>query len=484
MSSNVQILIHGIDYTSYIHYDTVQVDNNVVATNDTMSFTLEFDPDTDTLIDANSKTIPATRPVCGQEVVWQNPNVLVTAPGGATKPFIEFGGVISDVKEDVNGPNLVYQVQAKSYTSWFDRHLVTGFYNQDKPENIIQKIVSKYCPMFTTYNVQNTNVQVATQYFDYKKPSEAIKEIADQLEMGFYVDNWKDLHFYQAETFTSPLPNNLLDVDKDVENYGDLELEENGDQIYTKIFIKGFKTRSPNFQLLTFIGNANDNQWSLGYRPSSASGDVSVVVYASMADYTSDTSFQGGGANTKGVLMDVKRDLVDGSPNQQSASNTAYVNYSEKLLRVPNYNSAGNVPSGAVVAIRFYYLRDMVYLAQDPSASTKIASIEGTDGVYEYAQTDKSLTNSTLSAAQAKGQLMLMKYGAPQIKGSFNTYFNGTSSSGWIAGQFFILRTQRRFGGLNEIMFVQRVMKSIIKNDQDALIILYTIEFADTQYLV
>lgn len=483
-TSNVQILVHGSDYTNYVHYNSISVDNNIVASNDTMSFTLEFDPDSDTLLDENSNTVPATRPRCGQEVIWQNPNVFITAPDGTQQPFRDFAGVISDVKEDVNGSNLVYQVQAKSYTTWFDRHLVTGFFNQDAPENIIKNIVSKYCSGFTTYNVQSTNAQVATQYFDYKKPSEAIKDIADQLEMGFYLDNYKDVHFYTAETFTSPLPDNLLDVDNDVQNYGDLELEENGDQVYTKVFLKGFKTRSSTFTLLTFIGNANDNQWSLGYRPSSATGDVSVVVYNNMTDYTSDTSFQGGGANTKGVALTVKRDLVDGSPNQQSASNTAYVNYSEKLLRVPNFNNAGNLPSGYVVAIRFYYLRDMVYLAQDPSASSAIAAIEGTDGVYEFAQTDKSLTGSTLSAPQSKGQLMLMKYGAPQVKGTFNTYFNATNSRGWIAGQYFVLRTQRRFGGLNEIMFVQRVTKSVVKNDANALIVLYAIEFADSQYLV
>jgi hypothetical protein len=484
LASNVQILIKGIDYSAYIPYETVSVDNNIVNTNDTMGFNVEFDPDVDKLVDTNGNPIAAVRPRCGQEVIWQNPNVQIIAPDGSQQPFRMFGGVITDVKEDVDGPNLVYHVQAKAYTVWFDRHLVTGFYNQDNPEKIIKSIINKYAPSFTTYNIQNTNVQVTTQYFDYVKPSEAIKSIADQLEMGFYIDNFRDCHFYTAETFTSPLPNNLLDVDKDVQNYGDLELEENADQVYTKIFLKGFKTRSPNFTLLNFAGNSSDNQWSLGYRPSSLKGDIAVVVYASMADYLADTSFRSGGSNTLGTAMTIKRDIADGSPEQQGANNTAYINYSESLVRVPNFNNAGDVPSGYVVAVRFYYLRDMVFLAQDPSASSKIASIEGTDGVYEYAHTDKSLTNSTLAAAQAKGQLMLMKYGAPQIKGTFTTYFNGTSSSGWVAGQYFILRTQRRFGGLNEVMFVQRVTKSIIKNDQNALIILYTIEFADSQYLV
>jgi hypothetical protein len=94
------------------------------------------------------------------------------------------------------------------------------------------------------------------------------------------------------------------------------------------------------------------------------------------------------------------------------------------------------------------------------------------------------LTNSTLSAVQAKGQLMLMKYGYPQIKGTFTTYFNATNTVGWRAGQYFFLVSNRRFGGINQVMFVHRVLKSIVKNDAGGLITFYNIEFANSPYLV
>lgn len=484
MSSNVQILIGNIDYSGLVLYESIQVDNNIVTTNDTMNFKVIFNPGVDTVTDSNNNVINATRPKVGQEVIWQNPNVIIKAPDGSNKPFREFGGVITQLTETIDGINLVYDVQCGSYIKWFDRHLVAGIYNQAPPETIIKSIVSQYCPGFTTYNVQTTNDAVTPQYFDYKKPSEACKSLADLLEFGFYIDSFRDCHFDAAESFTTPLPNNTLDVDNDVVNYGELEITENGEQQYNKVFLKGFKTRDTNFTLLSFTGDGNSNQWNTGYRPSSLANDNAVVVYPSMAAYNGDTSFKSGGSNTAGVLMSVKRDLVDGAPNAPAANNTAYLNYSQQLLRIPNYNNAGNVPSGYVVVFRMHLMKDTVFLAQDPSASSITAGVEGTDGIYEYVHTDKSLTNSTLNAVTSKAQLLLQKYGLPQITGKFNTYFNGTNASGWMAGQYFTLRTTNRFGGLNEIMFVQRVTKTLVKNDSNALITLYNVEYGDSMYLV
>lgn len=484
MTSNVQILIGSLDYSGLVPYEKIQVDNNIVATNDRMAFQVIINPGVDTVHDSSNNPISASRPKVGQEVIWQNPNVIIKAPDGSNQPFREFGGVITEVTETTDGINLVYDVQCGSYTKWFDRHLVAGIYSQDNPENIIKSIINQYCPGFTTFNVQSTNVQVSPQYFDYKKPSDSIKTIADQLEYGFYIDYYRDCHFNAAESFTTPLPGNTLDVDNDVVNYGDLEITENGEQQANKVFLKGFKTRDSSYTFLTFAADGSSNQFNLGYRPSSLKNDNAVVVYPSMAAYNGDASFKGGGANSAGVNLTIKRDLVEGAPNAPGDNNTAYINYSQSLLRVPNFNNAGNVPNGYVIVMRMHLMKDTVFLAQDPSSSSLTASIEGTDGIYEYVHQDKSLSNSTMNAVTAKAQLLLMKYGQPQITGKFNTYFNGTRASGWVAGQYFTLRTLYRFGGLNEIMFVQRVTKSLIKNDDNALITLYSVEFGDSMYLV
>lgn len=485
MSSSVQILLNTLDITPLIEYETLHVDNNVIMTSDVMDFQLIVSPG-DTVYDtALKKNTAFIRPQCGNEIVWQNPNAVITVPGGATKPYREFGGVVVEVREVVEGSNSMYTVHAKSYVQWFDRHLVQGWYNQQAPETTVKSIVQNFCAGFTAYNVQNTGTVIAPIYCDYQKPSDAIKSIADQSEMGWYVDYYKDVHMYSLEALPSPLPDNTLDVDNDLQNYGNLELIENSEQQVNKIFIKGFKTRSTELYFLPFTADGQTLQWSLGYRVSSVQGDVDVVVYDSMAQYQSDTNFLNGGASTLGTHLKLKRDIIDGAPDRGGDSNTAYIHYTQHLIRIPNFNSAGAVPNGKIVIVRFHYLKDMVWLGQDPEAQGQTAKIEGgTDGVYEEVYQDKSLTNSTISAVQSKGQLLLMKYRFPQITGTFEAYFNTTSNMGWVAGQNFIIKSTKRFGGLNDVMFVHRVSKSIVKNDSSGLITFYTIEFADSPYLL
>lgn len=485
-TSSVQFLLNTLDITPLIDYQTVNVDNNIIMTSDVMDFVMYVNPG-DTVIDTHTSTsVPFVRPKCGNEIIWQNPNAVITAPGGTLKPYREFGGVVVEVREMVEGPTSIYTVHCKSYVQWLDRHLVQGWFVQQPPETTVKAIVSQYCPGFTTYSVQNTGVQTTPLYSDYQKVSDAIKGVADQAELGWYVDYYKDVHLYSLESLTSPLPNNTLDVDNDLVNYGDLEIVENSEQQVNSIFIKGFKTRSDQLYYLPYNTDGTSLQWSMGYRVSSVKGDVTVVVYDSMAQYQADTNFKNGGANTAGTLLTLAKDIIDGAPDRGSASNTAYIHYTQHLIRVPNWNGTNAaIPAGKVLVVRFHYLKDMVWLGKDPAAQNQTSIVEGgTDGVYEESYQDASLTNSTIDAVQSKGALILMKYRFPQITGTFTTYFNATSKSGWYAGQNFILKTTKRFGGINDVMFVQRVTKQIIKNDSQSLIALYTVEFADSIYLV
>jgi hypothetical protein len=451
-----------------------------------MDFVMYVDPNTTVINTSNSKAVPFTRPQCGNEIIWQNPNAIITAPDSTQKPYREFSGVVVEVREIVEGITSMYTVHCKSHVQWFDRHLVQGWYPQQPPETTVKSIVSQYCPGFTTYNVQNTGVQITPLYSDYQKPSDAIKSIADQSELGWYVDYYKDVHLYSLEALPSPLPSNTLDVDNDLVNYGDLEIVENSEQQVNKIIVKGFKTRSDQVYYLPYLTDGTSLQWSMGYRVSSVKGDVTVVVYDSMAQYQSDTAFLAGNDPALGTKLALAKDIIDGAPNRGMASNTAYIHYTQHLLRVPNWNGTNAaIPSGKVLVVRFHYLKDMVWMGQDPEAQNQTSAIEGgTDGTYEEVYQDASLTNSTISAVQSKGQLILMKYRFPQITGTFTAYFNATSNSGWAAGQNFILKTVKRFGGINDVMFVQRVTKQIVKNDSNSMIALYTVEFADSIYLV
>ena len=466
MASQIQLLISGVNYAPYVDLESLSVDNNVIMTSDSAAFTVYL----------NGELV---RPRAGNEFIWRT---IDTVTGNELTR--EFGGVIVDVQEDTDGPTLVYSVTAKSYDHWFNRHLVVAWYNQDYANNIVTQIIQQFCPGFTTNNVQSCPAQVIPQYFNYTSPSDAIKTVADQLEWGFYVDYYKDVHFYPAESFASPLPYGILDVENDTISYGDLSLTENGEQVYNRVFLRGFKTRSSNAINLTFAGDGNTSQWSLGYRASSVSGDVSVAIFPSQAAYQSDTGFQNTGVVTPGnggTQLTIKKDLIDGAPDQPGASGTAYIHYTQHLLRIPAWNGTSAAPaSGLCIAVHFYYMKDVVYMGQDMTAQNAIAAIEGTDGIYEYSAEDKSLTNSTISAPKAKAQLIILKYGKPQLQGSFTSYLTG-----WRAGQVFTLNSTVRMSGIDsQRMYVQRVTKKLVNNINGQYVLQNTVEFANSPYLV
>lgn len=462
MASQIQLLINGIDYAPFIDLESINVDNNIIMTSDSASFTLNLNGE-------------RPRPRSGHEFIWRT---IDTVTGQELTR--EFGGVIVNVTEEIDGITLVYNVTVKSYDHWFNRHLVVAWYNEDYADVIVRNMVQQFCPGFTTNNVRPCPARVVPQYFNYSKPTDAIKNIADQLEWGFYIDYYRDVHFYPAESLDSPLPAGMLDAEKDIQYYGDLVLSENGEQVYNRIFLRGFKTRSQGYMNLTFLGDGSTAQWSLGYRASSVSGDVKVAIFNSMSDYQADTIFQTTGTATMGTQLTVKRDIIDGAPDQPQGSGTAYIHYTQHLLRVPSWDGSGNPPaSGKVVAAHFYYMKDVVYMGQDLEAQTELAAIEGTDGIYEYSHEDKSLTNSTIAAPRAKAQLMILKYGRPQIRGSFISFL-----SGWRAGQTFTLISQNRMGGLNKQMYVHRVSKKLIRNANGNYVVQNTVEFADSPYLV
>ncbi|GEM_PF-2766475 len=489
MASKILLTIGGIDYTSYIDIGSVHVDNNVVMTSDSAGLTLQLDGE-----------LP--RPFAGQEFIW---STVDTTSG--VELARDFGGVVVQISETTEGPSLMYNVVVKSYEHWFNRHLVVEWYSQyyvagtrsqllalvpgdaanmnisvtnGNGDGIVNRIVKQYCPGFTCNNVMPTPNQIVPQYFNYTTPSNAIKNIADQLEYGFYIDYYKDVHFYPFEQLKSPLPNNVLDVDNDLASYGDLELVEDGQQVYNRIFLRGFKTRSANSLNLSFPGDDTTVQWSLGYRVSSLKNDISVAVYMNVANYNADISFQTTGVATLGVPMTMKKDIVDGAPNQPGGLQTAYIHYTQHLLRIPNYDgSMTPVSTGQIVAAHFYYMKDVIYMGQDAMSQVAIAAVEGSDGVYEYSQEDKSLTNSTIAAPQSKAQLLVQKYGVPQITGSFESY-----TSGWRAGQSFTLVTRKRMGGINTKMYVLRVTKTIVNNINGNFMVRNQIEFANSPYLV
>lgn len=437
--------MRGVNYAPYIDLDAdaPQANDNLEKNQNGMSFRVYL----------NGELPP---PRAGSEVVWVWWDTVadVEVTGGR-----EFAGVIASVKETQDGATLVYDVDCRSYERWLDRRLVTGFFQQQAAETTIKQIINAYCPGFT-YNNVSAPYEIVAQYFQYQRPSNCIRNVCDQLGIGWYVDYERDVHTYAVENFPSPLPNNILDIDNDHTNYGDLELSEDADSVYNRFVVRGYKQRSKYPFTLRFRGDGTTTQWNLGYRFSSAKGDSIVTV--------------------GGVDFPVKRDILDGLPGQSNDPTVAYVHWTQHTVRFSVAPS-----DGTIVEFTGYPLVDKTRSDQDDASIEYMRELENTpasDGIYEFAEIDKSLSQSTTDAITAKMQLMALKYGFPTLSGSFTTYLRG-----WRAGQSFRMTSAFRMGGLSadDRYYVYRVTKRWLQAFEGApASVQYAVEFANKPYLI
>ncbi len=377
----------------------------------------------------------------------------------------EFAGVLLNVKEtQIDVFTCLYTCQVTSYAPWFRHHLVIGERPQETADTRVKWIVNTFVNMqgnpitFTTNNTLAAPLVPARKY-DYVDSYQAVKDLADYLQWNFWLDYYKDVHFMPSANVITPLPNNILDVDSDLANYGDLVLEEDGGQVINRVFAKGFTTISTSAITVYFSGDGTTKNFRLPYTPARPATTYMTVTVG-------------------GVSYSVKNDITDGRPESPQVGNYAFVNYSSQNVRFDAAPGAGTNN----IAVTFHYAYQPVYMAEDPAAQKVLRSREGTDGIYEYVISDPNLSASDTSLAEARLQFILAKYGTPILGGTFYSFLQG-----WRAGQYFTLTSARRFSGdfaVGVTMYISKVTKTVVSTDPGQPTLRYDIACSDRPFVV
>lgn len=423
--------------------DTVDVSQDIGAQQTEASFDVHIEG---SYSPSNGWTWPITRPKAGQEVVFLNSN-------GQR----EFGGILQQPEEEEAAPNqMVYHCKCSDFTQWFDRHLVNQTYDSTTMQAMVGDIVSSYVNTagnsrtFTTNNVQAfPGIPLPIMQFVYIPPSQVLSQFADMTGWGWYIDFYRDVNMYQTQYFTSPLTNNTLDADDIIEDpslapeqiadWINLSIGEDSSQLKNVVYITGIYIAQQQIYSQTFTGDASSAVFTLGYMPPNDVTKITVSV--------------------DGVQQQIALDLVDGMPGGASEAQTAYVNFSNQTVRF------GTPPaSGAQIVVDYYPMTQTVVGQGDPNSQAYMASIDGTDGVYEFNRMDPSLSAELPSLAQERAQITLNKYSMPIVQGQFTSY-----TSGWRVGQWFNFNSKRRMQGDYDgsVFFVVRVQKRIIEATSD-----------------
>ncbi|MFC1511636.1 hypothetical protein ACFL5H_00375 [Candidatus Latescibacterota bacterium] len=372
-------------------------------------------------------TDPDTEPVPGQEVsIYRD----------STENML-FGGVIVQVSKMHPAPGSArYAVQCTDCQRFLDRELVFEVYEDMTCKAVIEALIASYTNPglgFTTTNVQD-GPTIAKAVFNYQPVSQCIRELAELTGYDWYVDDARDIHFFEKETAAAPFALNDAVLAALVDNY---QIIPDYSQVRNRVYVRGGYTLSdPYTEVQT--AEADQTVFKLGYKPH----NLSMTV--------------GGTPKTVGI------EFLD-----DEASFDYMMNYQESTVRVATGGSAPG--AGAVLSFIYEYEVPILVLVQDHASQQAIAALEGGSGIYEHVIVDNTIRSK--EEAYNRGQSEMSHFANPWVTGTFTTHEHGFRSGQTITVDI----TGERYNGSYQI-------RSVTATSQGNNILVYTVTFATTLY--
>ena len=270
-----------------------------------------------------------------------------------------FAGVITEFDDSVQGSDLLtYRVLCTDYTFLFDRKLVAETYENETVSDIIEDIVANFTDGFTTNNVENLSTNIEFIQFDYTRPSDALRDIADSVGYDWYVDYDKDIYFFPRGSRLAPF--NVTD-DTNYE-WKSLKLKKSGKQMKNVIYIIGSDYVGDEIEDKVGEGDGKQKRFNLPYRY-----DKQPTVKL------------GGVSKTVGIEF-----LSD------SGSFDCYWNSNEKVISFPTAPASGDVDIKGKPLIPLF---------------VKVKAPNNVDGEFEFKIIDKTLKTEEAVRARAKVEI-------------------------------------------------------------------------------
>lgn len=383
----IVITIGGIDRTSVIESASLNKKDIINEVADTLTFDLKTYP--------NQTFRPTT-----------NVDVIMTDAGTRV-----FGGRIQSFSTQYYAPGTAtYSVTCVDYGSDLGRTLVNEGYENVSVNAVIADIMTTYAPGFTFVNV-NCPLLVTKVSFSRITVTEAIQRLADLTSFSWYMDYFKDLHFFERSDELSPF--NITDGNG---NYitETLSITKDFSQIRNRVFVEGGET----------VGEPRTEEFD--------GNGVRVNFKLSNKFATLPTVTVNGVGNTVGI------DFLD-----DEASFDCFWNFEQTYIR---FKTTTVPPVGtANVDVTGDPLFNLVVQVED-------AASVATYGAYEFAKIDKTMTSRDEIVGLALAELNAYKAGIDE--GSFQTYTPGLRSGQVITVNSTIL-------GINEDFVIQSVSYKI-----------------------
>lgn len=379
-----QITISGVDRTGDIVNGSVSIEDIINDQQNTCKFSL---------INLSGVGIPTI----GSEVI-------ITAASGSR----HFGGYITRVKLDKKKSGTVAaDIQCIDYVWLLDSNLVHKTYEDMADSEIINDIVVTYCPglSITTTNVV-AGVTIDQISFNYIQPSQAIRQICELTGRNWYIDYYKDIHYFPLTTEAAP-----FNITAATNQVIDLKISKDASQIKNRVYVRG-GTKLSDFTTYSETGDGEKRQFVLPDKPH----DISITV------------------NSVSKTIGIKNIHTEGFD--------WYVNYEEKYIEQDEGGTT--LATTDVIAVTYKYNIPILVAVENT------ASIEEF-GQREYAIFDKNIVTTVAARDRAKAELI--DYANNIVEGSFSTY-----ETGFVSGQY--LNIELGDYGIDDDYIVQSVKAS------------------------
>lgn len=362
-ADSYNVTIDGVDRTADILNQTIHIDDVVNDQQNTCTFSL---------IDLSESGIPET-----------DQEITITLNDGT----IIFGGYVLMVQmsRQKNG-TVQADISCVDYVRLLDRNLVHRTYEDMTDLEIIEDIVSRYCPSFgiTTTNVIE-GVTIDQISFNYIQPSQALRKICDLTGRNWFIDYEKDIHYFPLTTSAAPF--NITDLSTEVI---DLSISKDASQIKNRVYVRG-GTKLSDETFYETKGDGAAKKFVLPDKPH----NVTVLV--------------------NGVTKSL------GIKNIDASGYDYYLNFQEKYIE----QDASITVLATTDTLRVEYQYDIpILVAVEDTASI----IE--HGSKEFPIFDKSIT--TTEAARDRASAELTDYANSIVEGTFQTYTPGFRSGQYI----------------------------------------------------
>lgn len=395
---SVTITIAGTDRSKKVLHESLRIQNVLTRKRDKCDFSV--------VQDAGSSYVPNI----GEEVfVYRDSSKI-------------FGGIITSIESGalVYG-TIIHKLECQDFSRKLDSRLVPDTFEDQTVDQIIAFLHTTYFPSGYTINNVDCPVVIPNIRFNYKPISKCLEELADITGYDWYVDEDKDLHFFEMSD--NPAPFDLED-DNGTYDYKSLVIRRDNSQIRNSITVRGGTYLAETFTAV-IEANGDDFVFPIPYKFS---------------------DFQ---ATLTGAALNVGVDYLN-SPD----SHDALYNFQEKILR---FKEADKPSVGALMRVSGRPNLPVIVQVDADAEIAAMSAVEGSGGRYEFLIKDERI--KTKEAARQRAIAEIQTYAQTMSEGEFRT-----SKEGLRAGMRLRINSASR--SIDEYYVINRVGISMLGPDK------------------